>query len=207
MKKPMFTKADEAEMDRLKLTKAERAGVADYNALRQEEKQAEKDKIAAEAHRDTEDMMKADALMKAYNTDPELWRKKNLLRVTASHMIPHTGSGCDLEVGATFAAYYDGKVRALSRPGDTELELGLVELLAVACLRCQWIEAQYPAGGNIAQGDYWNRNLEGAQRRVRKLSVDLARVRRLALPVLLLNIADKQQVNIGLVSKAPKGKG
>jgi hypothetical protein len=183
---------------------------AEWDALSQEEKDAIDARVDADIKREQqqEQEVKAVELRKAYNDDPELWRKQNLTRKLVGTIVPHIASGADRELTVTFEAYYDGKVRALSRPGDTELELGLAELLAAAYAHLYWIEAQYQRGDTIALCDYWNRTLEGAYRLVRKLSIDLARLRRLAFPILQVNIGHKQQVNnVALVSKAPKGKG
>lgn len=201
MKKPMFTKADEAEMDRLKLTKAERAAVVDYNVLTQLT-QAERDKIAED---NALDFQQARKLEKAYNRDPALWRSKGLtsaLVVTVAHR--HFG---DATTATRAIATYDGKVRDMSKPGDTELEHSLVENVGLCLIRLQAVEAAYPERGNLKLIDFWDRHLAAAERRYQNACLTLARVRRLALPVLLLNIADKQQVIVGPVSKAPKVKG
>jgi len=152
--------------------------------------QAERDRIAEELRLDGKEAV---ALQKAYNKDPELWRTKGLIPAVADTIAQR---GCSNLTTVTMALEtYKGKVRALSKPTDTELERSLVELVALCLLRLQMIELAYPKGGSLQLLDFWNRNLEGAQRRLRKACIDLARVRRLALPVLQLNIAGKQQVN------------
>lgn len=207
MKKPTLTKADEAEMDRLKLTKAERAAVVDYNAPRQAEKQAEKDKIAADVEREIADEIKADKLTKAYNTDLELWRSKNLARIAVKAFVQSLLPNAPIQV-ADLMANYDGRVRELSRPQDTALELALVEQAAASHTRLQLVSMICPLNvTSIETNDYLDRHLEAAQRRFDRACLTLAKVRRLALPILLMNIGHKQQVNIGFVSKAPKGKG
>lgn len=203
MKKPILTKAAKADMDRLKMTKAARAAVVDYNVKKQEEK----DKAAADVEKETADKIKADALMKAYNTDLELWRSKNLARNAVKALVETLLPDAPIQC-ATLMANYDGRVRELSRPQDTALELALVEQLAASHTRLQLVSMQCPLTiGSIEVNDYLDRHLEAAQRRFDKACLTLARVRRLALPILLMNIGHKQQVNIGFVSKAPKGKG
>lgn len=202
MKKPTLTKADEAEMDRLKLTKAERAAVIDYNIQTQEEK----DKIDAQVALDIADKNKADKLTKAYNSDPELWRSKNLARIAVKAFIESSMPYAPIQC-AQMIANYDGRVRELSRPQDTALELALVEQVAASHTRLQLVSILCPLNvKSIEANDYLDRRLEAAGRRFDRDCLTLARVRRLALPVLLVNIGHKQQVNVGFVLKAPKGK-
>lgn len=186
------------------MTKKQQAA---WDAMPQEERDAI-DAAAAravqEAHKAAE-LAKADALTKAYNADPELWRDKNLSGIAAT-MLVRTGTN-DPTTEATFMANYQGKIRELSRATDTALERSLVEYAAVCWLRLQWVDMAYSqkvkGGGDIDSLDYWDRHLSAAQRRFDKACMDLAKVRRLALPVLQLNIAGKQQVNnIGQVNKA-----
>lgn len=202
MKKWTPTKAAEAEMDRLKMTKAERAAVVDYNARKQEEK----DKIAADVEKEMADEIKADKLTKAYNTDIELWHSKNLVRKAVLMFIRSLFPDAPI-LQADMMANYDGRVRELSRPQDTALELALVEEVAASHTRLQLVSMLCPLSvPTIVQSDYMDRRLEAAQRRFDRDCLTLAKIRRLALPVLLLNFANQQQVNVGLVSKAPKGK-
>jgi len=202
MKKSTLTKADKAEMDRLKLTKAERAAVIDHNIQTQEEK----DKINAQVALDIADKNKADKLTKAYNSDPELWRSKNSVRFNVSLFIASLFPD-NLSVQANLIANYDGRVRELSRPQDTALELVLVEQVAASHTRLQLVSMLCPLNvKTVALSDYMDRRLEAATRRFDRDCLTLARVRRLALPVLLVNIGHKQQVNVGFVSKALKGK-
>ena len=70
---------------------------------------------------------------------------------------------------------------------------------ALCWLRLQLIEQQYSGvqAGNMTlpQGDYWERRLSAAQRRYLRAVETLARVRRLRVPALQVNIGEKQ-VNI-----------
>jgi len=201
MKKLM--KADEAEMDRLKLTKAERAAVVDYKVKKQEEK----DKVVAQVALDVADKIKADKLTKAYNDDPELWRSKNSARKAVAFFIEGLFPD-SLSTQANLMANYDGRVRELSRPQDTALEHILVEQVAASHTRLQLVSMLCPLNvKTVGLSDYMDRRLEAAGRKFDRDCLTLARIRRLALPVLLLNYAERQQINVGLVSKAPKGKG
>jgi hypothetical protein len=78
----------------------------------------------------------------------------------------------------------------------------LIEACALAWLRYNVTEYRYTVVTNgeqtIRQADYWERRLTLAQRRYLKAIETLAKVRRLALPVLQLNVAQPgaEQLNI-----------
>lgn len=88
------------------------------------------------------------------------------------------------------------------------LEKLLIEQIVTAWLRLGICEMQYSsrmAGElTLAQGDYWNRALDAAQRRYLRAIESLARVRRLKLPALQVNVAQPgaKQLNIATPAKA-----
>lgn len=171
---------------------------AKWDALPQEEKDAINASVDADIKREQEAEQKAKALelRKAYELDPELWRTKHLSELAAAVLI---GGLHDPVTEEAFMATYKGKIRELSRSTDTALERSLVEYAALCWLRLQLVDVastqKSANGGSIDSLDYWDRHLSAAQRRFDKACLDLAKVRRLALPILQLNIADKQQVN------------
>lgn len=168
--------------------------------------QTELDKIAAEAELKAADKLRAIELGRAYNTDLELWRTKNLVNLSAFSVALKFAEGSET-MRAQFTANYDGKVRELSRAQDTALERSHAELAALNWEYLQLLWLHRPVDGSFKLLDFWDRRLAAAQREFERECLTLAKLRRLALPVLLVNYADKQQVNIGFVSKAPKGKG
>jgi hypothetical protein len=180
---------------------------AEWDALPQEEKDRIDAEVAAGIQRkqQQEQEDKAVELRKAYELDPELWRSKNLSGIAALMLVKAgTTDPVTLEV---FMANYQGKIRELSRATDTALERSLVEYAAVCWVRLQWIDMAYSqkssSSAPIENLDYWDRHLAAAQQRFDKACIDLAKVRRLALPVLQLNIAGKQQVNnVGQVNNS-----
>lgn len=177
------------------MTKKQQAA---WDALPQEEKDAIDARIDADLKRkqQQEQEDKALELRKAYNDDPELWRSKNLSGVAVDMMLETFVPNAPA-TKATFMANYQGRIRELSRDTDTALERALVEQVALFQLRLQCVDIAYTqhCNGTIESLDYWDRHLSAAQRRFDKACLDLAKVRRLALPVLQLNIAGKQQVN------------
>lgn len=102
-------------------------------------------------------------------------------------------------MSASLKANYEGKRREIARPQDGPLEATLVEHVALCWLRLQMMEQRYTRATresmSLALGDYWERKLSSAQRRYLRAAETLARIRRLALPVMQVNVAEKQ-VNI-----------
>lgn len=86
----------------------------------------------------------------------------------------------------------------LTQPGDGELEKLIIRQIVGCWLRLSYVEYVYNrntvAGVNIRQGDHWERRLSSAQRRYLRAVESLARVRRLRLPAVQVNIG-AQQVN------------
>ena len=94
------------------------------------------------------------------------------------------------------------KLRALRReiagPDPAPLERLLVERIAACWLHLHYVEGVYyqnMKGQTIAQADYHQRQIDHAQRRYLAAIRALAQVRRLDLPAVQLNIAEKQ-VNV-----------
>jgi len=87
----------------------------------------------------------------------------------------------------------------LARPGDGGVEGLIIRQIVGAWLRLSHIEYTYNHALNagnqtLAQADFWERRLSAAQRRYLRAVETLARVRRLQLPAVQVNIAE-QQVN------------
>jgi hypothetical protein len=86
----------------------------------------------------------------------------------------------------------------LAGPIPTPLERLLVERVAVCWLQLHYYDvllAQHEEKLSLAQGDYHHRRCDRAQRRYLSALKALALVRKLALPVLQVNIA-KKQINV-----------
>ncbi len=88
------------------------------------------------------------------------------------------------------------KQRELTWKEDGPLERTLVEHVALCWLKLQVCEQKYSGITNgtmtLAQGNYWERKLSSAQRRYLRACETLARIRRLALPAVQVNIGEKQ---------------
>jgi hypothetical protein len=79
------------------------------------------------------------------------------------------------------------------------LERALIDHVVLCWLRLQLTEQQYTgntrAGGTLQQGEFWERRLSAVQRRYLRACETLTRIRRLALPVMQVNVGE-QQVNV-----------
>lgn len=87
----------------------------------------------------------------------------------------------------------------LTQPGDGELEKLIIGQIVGCWLRLSFVEYTYSVNTvsgsmNMKQGEYWERRLSAAQRRYLRAVESLARVRRLRLPTMQVNIGG-QQVN------------
>lgn len=87
----------------------------------------------------------------------------------------------------------------LTQPGDGALEKLIIGQIVGCWLRLSFVEYTYgvlTTGGNqtMPQGAYWERRTSAAQRRYLRAIESLARVRRLRLPTMQVNIGG-QQVN------------
>lgn len=90
----------------------------------------------------------------------------------------------------------------MAHAGDGALEKMLIQQVALCWLKLAYTERHHEhyltnGGTTITQADFWERRLSGAQRRYLRAVETLARVRRLQLPAVQVNIAEKQvnQVN------------
>jgi hypothetical protein len=91
------------------------------------------------------------------------------------------------------------KVRAeLEGPNPTPIECLLAERASLCWFVANWYEESFVNTDSLslALADYYQRRIDRAHRRFLSAVETLARVRKLALPFLQLNIARNQQVNM-----------
>ena len=123
----------------------------------------------------------------------------------AGDVMNHTALGMIAQLEGTYALKaslrtgWEQMQRDLARPSDGPLERLLIQQIVLAWLKLAYTEyhhRHYLMNGNttIKQADFWERRLSAAQRRYLRASETLARVRRLQLPAVQVNIAE-QQVN------------
>lgn len=137
------------------------------------------------------------ALREFLKTHPTVWRITGDLAEQANLiMIEDMTAPAAMKESLKF-----GLVRMeteLRQPGDGELERLIIRQIVGCWLRLSYVEYVYNrntvSGLNMRQGDHWERRLSSAQRRYLRAVESLARVRRLKLPAVQVNIAE-QQVN------------
>lgn len=151
---------------------------------------ADTDKPSAETRKMLDDFLKS---------DPAIWRAAGDMVEQAARQLIKTVSGTSHAVNASMMHGWQQLPADLARPGDGELERLLIQQVVVSWLHLGYIDYQYSAvltspDMSIKRGDYWERRLNAAQRRYLRATETLARVRRLQLPAVQVNIG-AQQVN------------
>lgn len=133
-----------------------------------------------------------------FNSDPTVWRAAGDMVEQAARMLIGKIASTHA-IKASMTRGWEQLQLDLARPSDGELERLLVQQVVVAWLHLGYVEYQYSAmttleGVTIRRAEYWERRLSAAQRRYLRATETLARVRRLQLPAVQVNIGN-QQVN------------
>ncbi len=141
-----------------------------------------------------DDRAELDRLLRA---TPAVWTVAgDVMTFTAHAMIDHMGNSYALR--ASLKTGWEQLQRDLARPSDGALERLLIQQIVLAWLKLAYTEHHHrhflATGGTFKEGDFWERRLSAAQRRYLRAVETLARVRRLQLPAVQVNIAE-QQVN------------
>ena len=152
-------------------------------------KAADTDQPSAEARKMLADL---------FNSDPTIWRAAgDMVEQSARMLIGKIASTHAIK--ASMSRGWEQLPADLANPSDGELERLLVQQVVIAWLHLGYVEYQYSAmttetGLTIKRGEYWERRLSAEQRRYLRATETLARVRRLQLPTMQINIG-AQQVN------------
>lgn len=153
-------------------------------------READRDKPSAEARKTLDEFLRS---------DPAIWHAAgDLVEQAARHLIKEV-SGKSYAVNASMTRGWEQLPIDLARPSDGALERLLVQQVVMAWLHLSYIEYQYSAMTTMTdmtmkRAEYWERRLSAAQRRYLRATETLARVRRLQLPAVQVNIG-AQQVN------------
>ena len=164
-------------------------------ALTQVIRAADKEKPTAEA--------KAE-LDKILRESPGVWRAAgDVMEHAARSLIADAGGG-SYALRRSLSAGWEQMQHDMARPADGELERLLIQQVALSWLKLAYTEYQHThcltrGDTTIKAGDFWERRLSAAQRRHLRAVETLARVRRLQLPAVQVNIAEQKvnQVNTG----------
>ena len=141
------------------------------------------------------------ALRKVFDERPELWEENgDLARVVEAGWLKRMCGQDEL-----FKESVSRKLRTLRKelrgPTPSPLERLLVDRIGVCWLALHYAEAIYAqtvSGMTFKQGEYYQDRIDRSQKRYLAAIKALAQLRRLQLPVLQVNVADRQ-VNVAPV--------
>ena len=149
------------------------------------------------------------ALEKCFDVVPTLWRNVSMAHAAVITAIKEESESKQVQL--VLEANYDGQLRELGYDKAPPLERALIEHAALCWLRLQNVEQRYSRvmaqSITLTMGDYWERRLSSAQRRYLRACETLARVRRLRLPALQVNIGENQVNVAGPVRDVGEVKG
>ena len=152
-------------------------------------READREKPSAEARKTLDEFLRS---------DPAIWHAVgDMVEQAARHLISKAAGSYAIKASMTKG--WDQMQLDLARPSDGALERLLVQQVVIAWLHLGYVEYQYSAvttetGLTIKRAEYWERRLSAAQRRYLRATETLARVRRLQLPAVQVNIG-AQQIN------------
>jgi hypothetical protein len=160
--------------------------------------------IVNKTHKDNPNSEDLTELRRLFDEDPELWRTSgNMARRTLDHLL-HTYYSQSAYVRECVRRRVKELREQLGYGESPPLERILIEQVLVCWVNLYVLEmnsaTKLRESHSTETGLYWDRRLTGAQRRFRRASESLARIRKFSrnTPALLLNIAANggQQVNL-----------
>ena len=131
---------------------------------------------------------------------PDLWHNVSMAHMAARSAVEAASSREGMQ--ELLMANYDGMRRELGHEQATPLEKALIDHVALCWWRLQEVEQRYSKvmsqSITLTQGRYWQKRLSAAQNRYLRACTTLARIRKMRLPALQVNIAADggQQVNV-----------
>jgi len=131
---------------------------------------------------------------------PDLWHDFSLARMAAMSAVEADSNHTVMK--EFLMANYNGMRRELGYAQATWLEKPLIEHVALCWWRLQALEQRYSRVMSesipLTLGQYWEKRLSAAQRRYLRACTTLARIRKMGLPAMQVNVAmdGGQQVNI-----------
>lgn len=139
------------------------------------------------------------ALRELFEASPDMWRMVGDMTHHALSAIVEHAAGGNTFIKESLLEGYRAICRDLGRAEASALERLLIEQVALCWMRHNDLERRYTsvtqAGQTINQADYWERRLAASQRRYLRACETLARVQRMDLPAIQINVAE-QQVNM-----------
>jgi hypothetical protein len=139
------------------------------------------------------------ALRELFEASPDMWRMVGDMTHHALSAIVEHAAGGNTFIKESLLEGYRAICRDLGHAESSALERLLIEQVALCWMRHNDLERRYTsvtqAGQTINQADYWERRLAASQRRYLRACETLARVQRMDLPAIQINVAE-QQVNM-----------
>lgn len=140
------------------------------------------------------DMQALREILKKY---PNIWTiTGDLAKNAESHFIREMQATAVMKESTKVG--FEQMRQSLAHPQDSPLEELVIQNVVLAWIRLAYVEYSYTAvtnkGGSYESLNYWEKRLNAAQRRFLRASESLARIRKLNVPVMQVNIA-QQQVN------------
>jgi len=139
------------------------------------------------------------ALRSYLEEHPEVWRVFGDLAEFAYKRLVDASAGDQVVLGESLKVGRLAMRQDLGYEQATALERLLLDQVALCWLRLHYVEFHHTAASNgeapPTLKDHWERKLSATQRRYLRACETLARVRRLNLPSLQINVADRQ-VNV-----------
>ena len=131
---------------------------------------------------------------------PDLWKATGDLSAFAAQTVIDKGIQGSTLMMESIKAGHVAIREDLGFDTATPLEKLLIEHITLSWMRLQLTELHYTratTGGGVTYecADHWDRRLTAAQRRYLRACETLARIRRLHLPVVQVNVGEKQ-VNV-----------
>ena len=145
-----------------------------------------------------------EALRECLHKSPVLWRLFGDIAKLAAEELIDAASGDQVVVRESLKTGQEELRRDLGYQQASALERLLIDQVVLCWLRLHYGEHNYTAvtkgATPIVLADYWERKLSASQRRFMRACETLARIRKLGLRVVQVNIADKQ-LNVAAVQQ------
>ena len=141
------------------------------------------------------------ALEQLFEDSSILWKAASLAHNAALVAIETESRGSDGSRVAMEANYW-GVRRELGSNDASPMERLLIDHVALCWLRLQTLEHRYSRvmseSITLTLGQYWEKRLSAVQRRYLRACTTLARIRKMRLPAMQVNVATEggQQVNV-----------
>ena len=139
--------------------------------------------------------------------DEELIDAGHLARMALARAATREG---DLLTREVYLAQMERDAEELAGPNPSPLEKVLAERVSISRFRCYYYEClclMHLGQGSLELDDHKHKRLARAQRDFLSACRALAQVRKLELPFVQVNVADKQQVQNLVVTGALEGPG